>query len=148
MRLHHRDYDLLEVVKKSSAALQDAIHDKRVTLVEELPRGPLAAFGDPDRLQRALLQILENAVKFTADGSHVGVCLRAMGDAFEVTVADEGQGVDPAKHEQVFEPFVQGDGSATRTHGGVGVGLAMAEPSESRAAPSSAGSHSPGRLSS
>ena len=42
-------------------------------------------------------------------------------------MADEGQGVDPAKHDHVFEPFVQGDGSATRTHGGVGVGLAIAK---------------------
>ncbi len=127
LRLHHRDYDIVDAVKRSASMLQDAIHDKRVKLIEELPRGPLAAFGDPDRLQRALLQILENAVKFTVEGSHVGVCLRVVGDAFEITVADEGQGVDPAKHDQVFEPFVQGDGSATRTHGGVGVGLAIAK---------------------
>lgn len=127
MRLHHRDFDLLEVVKRSAASLQDAMTDKRVKLVDEYPRGPLATFGDPDRLQRALLQILENAVKFTAESSHVGVCVRAVGDAYEITVADEGLGVDPAKHDQVFEPFVQGDGSATRTHGGVGVGLAIAK---------------------
>ena len=127
MRLHHRDFDLLEIVKRSVASLQDAIAEKRVTVVEELPRGPLATFGDPDRLQRALLQVLENAVKFTAEGSHVGVCVRALKDGYEVTIADEGQGVDPAKHAQVFEPFVQGDGSATRAHGGVGVGLAIAK---------------------
>ena len=127
MRLHHRDFDLLEVVKRCGASIQDAITEKRVKLVDEYPRGPLATFGDPDRLQRALLQLFENAVKFTAESSHVGVCVRALGDAYEITVADEGQGVDPAKHDQVFEPFVQGDGSATRTHGGVGVGLAIAK---------------------
>jgi signal transduction histidine kinase len=127
MRLHHRDFDLLEVVKRSAASLQDAMNDKRLRLVDEYPRGPLATFGDPDRLQRALLQVLENAVKFTAESSLVGVCVRALGDAYEITIADDGLGVDPAKHDQVFEPFVQGDGSATRTHGGVGVGLAIAK---------------------
>jgi signal transduction histidine kinase len=127
MRLHHRDFDLLEIVKRSASSLQDAMNDKRVNLIDEYPRGPLATFGDPDRLQRAILQILENAVKFTAESSHVGVCVRLVGDAYEITVADEGLGVDPTKHGQIFEPFVQGDGSATRTHGGVGVGLAIAK---------------------
>ncbi len=127
MRLHHRDFDLLEIVRRSLTSLEDAAQDKRVKLAFELPRGPLPTFGDPERLQRALLQLMENAVKFTVEASHVGVAIRVVGDAYEVMVADEGPGVEPAQHAQVFEPFVQGDGSATRTHGGVGVGLAIAK---------------------
>ena len=127
MRLHHRDYDILEVVKRSTSMLQGAFSDKGVTLVEELSRGPLGALGDPDRLHRAMIQIIENAVKFTKESGRVGICVRAVDETFEVSVADEGQGVDEAKYTQIFEPFVQGDGSATRTHGGVGVGLAIAK---------------------
>jgi len=126
MRFFHRDYDFLDSVRRALAAQADSYADRHVTVCEELPRGPLAAFGDSERLGRAILQVLDNAAKFTPEGGRVGVRVRALETAYELVVADSGAGVPPDRIERIFEPFYQVDGSPTRAHGGVGVGLAVA----------------------
>src|SRR6185369_9081304 len=99
----------------------------RIQLVEDLPRGPLTAVGDAGRLQRAMTQLLDNAVKFTPEGGVVGVRVtRLPSGHYELCVADSGPGVRPDRLHRIFEPFFQVDGSVTREHGGVGVGLAIA----------------------
>jgi signal transduction histidine kinase len=126
MRFFHKDYDFLDSVRRASAQLADAYAERRVTLFEEFPRGPLPAYGDADRLGRAILQLLDNAVKFSPEGGRVGVRVRAVDTSYELVVADSGAGVPPDRAEKVFGAFYQVDGSATRAHGGVGVGLAIA----------------------
>ncbi|MGH7330910.1 MAG: sensor histidine kinase, partial [Polyangiaceae bacterium] len=95
-------------------------------VLEEYPRGPLPAYGDSDRLLRAILQLLDNAAKFTPQGGSVGLGIWETEATYELVIADSGPGVPRERTERIFEPFVQGDGSATRAHGGVGVGLAIA----------------------
>src|SRR5580658_4727271 len=126
MRFFHRDYDFLDTVRRAVAAYADAMADKQLTLLEEMPRGPLPAFGDDDRLARSMSQLLDNACKFTPQGGIVGVHVRVLEAHYEVLVADSGAGVPPERAERVFDPFYQVDGSTTRAHGGVGVGLAIA----------------------
>jgi len=126
MRFFHRDYDFLDTVRRAVAAFADAFADRQVTLLEETPRGPLPAHGDSDRLARAINQLLDNACKFTPPDGVVGVRVRVLDDHYEVLVADSGPGVPPERAETVFDPFYQLDGSPTRAHGGVGVGLAIA----------------------
>ena len=91
-----------------------------------MPRGPLPAYGDSERLARAISQLLDNACKFTPQGGTVGVRVRVLEAHYELLVADSGPGVPPERAERVFDPFYQVDGSPTRAHGGVGVGLAIA----------------------
>ena len=81
--------------------------------------------GDSDRLSRAIGQLLDNACKFTPPGGTVGVCVRVLEAHYELIVADSGPGVPPERADRVFDPFYQVDGSPTRAHGGVGVGLAI-----------------------
>jgi signal transduction histidine kinase len=127
MRFIHADYDFLDTTRRAVAAVADRLDDARVTLVEEMPRGPLTAWGDAGRLQRAMTQLLDNAAKFTPSGGTVGVrVLRLPSGHYELCVADTGPGVRPDRLEKIFEPFFQVDGSVTREHGGVGVGLAIA----------------------
>jgi|HubBroStandDraft_1064217.scaffolds.fasta_scaffold103409_2 signal transduction histidine kinase len=126
MRFFNRDYDFLDTVRRAVAAYADAFAERELTVLEETPRGPLAAYGDPDRLGRAMNQLLDNACKFTAPGGTVGVSVRVLEGHYEVIVADNGPGVPPERAERVFDPFYQVDGSTTREHGGVGVGLAIA----------------------
>ncbi len=126
MRFFYREYDFLDTVRRAVANQADALADRNITLREELPRGPLAAYGDSDRLSRAILQILDNAVKFTPEGGVIGVRVCKRDDRYELLIADSGPGVRPEHAEQVFQPFYQLDGSSTRAHGGVGVGLAIA----------------------
>jgi signal transduction histidine kinase len=126
MRFFHKDYDFLDTVRRAIAQLADLYAERRVTLLEELPRGPLPAYGDSDRLGRAMVQILDNAAKFSPEGGAVGVRVKVLETSYELVVADTGQGVPADRAERVFEPFYQVDGSATRAYGGVGVGLAIA----------------------
>ncbi len=126
MRFFHRDYDFLDTVRRAVAAYADAFADRQITLLEETPRGPLPAYGDSERLARALGQLLDNASKFTPPGGTVGVRVRVLEAHYEVLVADSGLGVPPERADRVFDPFYQLDGSPTRAHGGVGVGLAIA----------------------
>jgi signal transduction histidine kinase len=126
MRFFHRDYDFLDTVRRAIASQADTFAERRITLLDDFPRGPLPAYGDSDRLLRAVVQILDNAAKFTPEGGTVGVLVRALEAAYEIVVADSGPGIPPERAERVFDPFYQVDGSPTRAHGGVGVGLAIA----------------------
>jgi signal transduction histidine kinase len=89
---------------------------------------PALLVGDADRLRQVLLELVGNGLEFTKRGE-VSVCLRGTveGDAFhlEVKVADTGIGIEEAKQRQIFDPFVQADGSLTREHGGAGLGLTV-----------------------
>ena len=87
---------------------------------------PLAARGDGAALRRALLNLVENAVKYTPAGGKVEIGL-ARADGFaEITVADTGIGIDPAEVERIFEPFHRLDAARAHDTGGAGLGLAIA----------------------
>ena len=87
---------------------------------------PLAPRGDGPALRRALLNLVENAVKYTPPGGKVEIGL-ARADGFaEITVADTGIGVDPAEFERIFEPFHRLDAARAHDTGGAGLGLAIA----------------------
>jgi signal transduction histidine kinase len=126
MRFFHREYDFLDTVRRALAAYADAFAERQLVLLEEMPRGPLPAYGDSERLARAMHQVMDNACKFTPHGGIVGVKVQVLEAHYEVLVADSGSGIPPERAERVFDPFYQVDGSPTRAHGGVGVGLAIA----------------------
>jgi signal transduction histidine kinase len=127
MRFHHAEYDFLDTTRRALAAVADRIAEAKLQLVEDLPHGPLNAYGDANRLQRAITQLLDNAAKFTPEGGTIGVRVRSLASGhYELCVADSGPGVRPDRMHRIFEPFYQVDGSVTRQHGGVGVGLAIA----------------------
>jgi two-component system, sensor histidine kinase len=96
---------------------------------EPSPRLPARVTGDPERLRQALNQIVGNAVKFTAAGS-VRLVARSEGSAEDAVLAfevhDTGPGLTPEEQARLFQPFTQLDGSASRRHGGTGLGLALA----------------------
>jgi signal transduction histidine kinase len=82
--------------------------------------------GDEPSLRLALRHLVENAIKFTPAGGSVRTCLRQSGDRALLFVTDTGPGIEARRLERVFEPFTQQDGSATRAHGGLGLGLSIA----------------------
>jgi len=82
--------------------------------------------GDPAALRRALLNLLENAVKYTPRGGKVELALTTGDGIAALTVSDTGIGVDAADAERIFEPFVRLDAARSRDTGGAGLGLAIA----------------------
>jgi signal transduction histidine kinase len=120
------EYDLVEVLRRVIDRYRAPIAQKQCRLLLELPSA-LPGLADASRIGRAIEQLLDNAVKFTPTAGAIGVRARRLPDgAFEVCVADTGPGLPPAVSQRVFEPFYQVDGSPTRSHGGTGVGLAIA----------------------
>jgi CheY-like chemotaxis protein len=82
-------------------------------------------WADHDRLQQVFWNLLSNAVKFTAGGGRVELTLQVEGPEARVSVSDTGAGIAPAFLPHVFERFRQADGSSTREHGGLGLGLSI-----------------------
>lgn len=132
-RLHFFDqaYDFVEVAAAAVESARPAFAERGVTLHVEPWPAPHAAHGDAEKLARAIVHVLDNAAKFTPAGGDAAVGIRARRQAsgaaeLSMLVADSGPGVSPEQAVRVFEPFYQVDGSPTRTHGGVGLGLAFA----------------------
>ncbi|GAA0431180.1 MHYT domain-containing protein [Massilia aurea] len=99
---------------------------RQVTLLADLDAGDGRILGDSGRMQQVMVNLLSNAIKFSEPGGVVTVTLRTLGDASVITVEDTGAGIPAAFLPFVFDRFRQADGSSSRRHGGLGLGLAIA----------------------
>jgi signal transduction histidine kinase/DNA-binding response OmpR family regulator len=121
---------LLEEVLDISASHAQAKGLELVLLLE--PGVPETVITDPTRLRQILLNLVSNAVKFTAEGEVIlkaEVAARREDGSFELafTVSDTGVGIPEDRWQRLFKPFSQGDASTTRHHGGTGLGLVISE---------------------
>ena len=126
MHFYAREYDFTEVARRAVNEADGRFSARNVVVELALPVGPYKAFGDPDKLLRSMAHVLENASKFTPRGGKVAVAVERTPEGYEFAVADSGPGVPASQLAAVLEPFYQVDGSTTRSHGGVGLGLAFA----------------------
>jgi signal transduction histidine kinase len=124
LRLDLKPTDLAPLVDASLDAIRPTAEAKGVGLTLEAVSDGLV-LGDADRLQQVTWNLLANAIKFTPSGGHVRVSLARVGQAAVIAVADTGEGIDPDLLPFVFDRFTQGDGSVTRRHGGLGLGLSI-----------------------
>ncbi len=108
------------------AMLENQARDKGLELRSAMdPQLPPVLHGDQKRLQQILVNLLNNAVKFTDAGWVRAQLRRADAEHWVIEVQDTGVGIAPEQHKLIFEPFRQLDGSTTRRHGGAGLGLAI-----------------------
>jgi signal transduction histidine kinase/ActR/RegA family two-component response regulator len=126
LRLQVRDVDLATIVDTAVDIVRPAAIAKRLRLDAHVEARPALTAGDPDRLQQVVWNLLSNAVKFTAADGWITVRLIRK-DGYVLTVQDSGTGIEPKFLPHVFDAFRQADGSATREHGGLGLGLAIAK---------------------
>jgi signal transduction histidine kinase/ActR/RegA family two-component response regulator len=98
---------------------------KRIDVRTQIESADAIVIGDSARLQQVFWNLLSNAVKFTPAGGRIVVDARAQGDQVIVSVSDTGIGIDPSFLPSVFDRFRQADSTTTRTHGGLGLGLAI-----------------------
>src|SRR6185436_1464820 len=127
LRLDIRPVDLGVMLTAALENIRPAADAKRIQLGTSfaLPVGPMR--GDPERLQQVFWNLLSNAVKFTPAGGRVDVALEFAGDRAVIRVSDTGIGIRPDMLPVIFERFRQADSSISRTHGGLGLGLAIAK---------------------
>jgi CheY-like chemotaxis protein len=125
LRLDLRRVDLANVIRGAADVVKPAAEAKDLTVALDLDPcvGPIS--GDPDRLQQIVWNLLTNSVKFTPKGGRIEVSLTAEGSDALLRVTDTGVGIVSELLPHVFERFRQGTSSASRTHGGLGIGLAL-----------------------
>jgi signal transduction histidine kinase len=117
--------DPRRVVEAALETMHPAAQTKGLKIVPLLDTGAGTVRGDFARLQQVVCNLLSNAIKFTDAGGHVEVCLARRNGEVEISVADSGQGIKPEFLPLVFDRFRQEDGSISRRHGGLGLGLAI-----------------------
>jgi signal transduction histidine kinase len=125
LRLDFRPVDLRRIIDSAQESVRPAADAKGIHLAISI--GPLAspALGDTDRLQQVIWNLLSNAIKFTSKGGSVEVRLREVEGNAVIRVSDTGIGIRPDFLPYVFDRFRQAEGSITRTHGGLGLGLSI-----------------------
>jgi PAS domain S-box-containing protein len=125
VRLEIQNVDLAGTISAAIDTIRPAANVKAIrieTTYESLGRPML---GDASRLQQVFWNLLSNAVKFTPRGGVIRVALRSVQSHVEVSIVDTGEGIAPDFLPFVFDRFRQADGSTTRRHGGLGLGLAI-----------------------
>ncbi len=125
LQLHLAPVDISGVVNAALDAVRPALEAKDILIQTQFEDGLRVIPGDTDRLQQVVWNLLSNASKFTPNGGIVEVRVSQVGAHLQIQVSDTGPGINPKFLPHVFERFRQEDGSTTRTHGGLGLGLAI-----------------------
>ena len=127
IRLDVQQLAIAEVVQGAIESVEPTAQTKGVRLESILdPRGGTVS-GDPGRLQQIFWNLLSNAIKFTPKGGKVQVLLQRIDSHIEFSVSDTGIGIPASFLPYVFDRFSQKDTSTTRSHGGLGLGLAISK---------------------
>ncbi|HVG35316.1 MAG TPA: response regulator [Pyrinomonadaceae bacterium] len=126
LRLEVHPVELVQIIEAAIESMRPAAEAKAIKFDVVLDRAASHISGDADRLQQVFWNLFSNAVKFTPQDGRVEIRLERDGDAHaQITVRDTGQGIDPRFLPFIFDRFRQADGSTTRKHGGLGLGLAI-----------------------
>ena len=124
LKLHLEPVSLRTVIDAALEAVEPAADAKGIVI--DTVFGDVAPIiADRDRLQQIMWNLLSNAIKFTPKEGHVRIEVQAQARDIVVTIADSGQGIDPAFLPHVFDRFSQADGTFTRLHWGLGLGMAI-----------------------
>lgn len=125
LRINTQAVDLLLVIHAAIDAIRPAAEAKEIEIRTHFEAPGAIVKADVERLQQVFWNLLANAVKFTPARGVVDVHLRQQDSLAEVRIEDSGPGVPPDFLPRIFERFSQADGSSTRKHGGLGLGLAI-----------------------
>lgn len=117
--------DFASVINAAIDSVQLAAESKDIQLEVTLDPSARRVSGDPSRLQQVVWNLLSNAIKFTPAGGRVRVRLERAGTDAQISVSDTGEGINSDFLPFIFDRFRQADGTSTRKHGGLGLGLAI-----------------------
>lgn len=126
LTFHNREFQPGELMEHLNSVMETIVQAKglklKTVIAEEMPA---FLYGDPQRLNQILVNLVNNAVKFTETG-HVMVHLfLSDSDHWAIEVKDTGLGISPEAQKYIFEPFRQGNMDVTRQYGGIGLGLSI-----------------------
>jgi signal transduction histidine kinase/ActR/RegA family two-component response regulator len=126
LELHRQVLDLVVLVREAVEVVDPLLRERRHSLETHWPRGPLWVDGDATRLTQVVVNLLNNAAKYTPAGGRIVVGVGVEDGRAQVRVTDNGLGIDPSQQAEIFEMFMQVDRSLERERAGLGVGLSLA----------------------
>jgi signal transduction histidine kinase len=130
LAIERSHFDVGEVLRDIIRSMEPSANEKKLRIICDVgPEVPTVASADPVRVRQILVNLIGNAIKFTHQGE---VAVRVHFDSaagidgqLRFSISDTGIGIPKNRQEQIFQPFVQVDGSTTRQYGGTGLGLAI-----------------------
>lgn len=125
LHLNIMPVNLAEVINSAIETVRPTLDAKRIKLETVFDSKASLITGDANRLQQIMWNLLTNAAKFAETDGQISVALRGNGAFAEVTVTDNGIGIEPEFLPFVFDRFRQADGGMNRKHGGLGLGLSI-----------------------
>ena len=123
--LEIKPVDLYNVVHEAVKQAKIKAQNRPVTLSEDLGKDACPVCIDQEKIQWVIMELVDNAIKFTPPGGKIKVALVQNTDHAKFSVEDSGIGISPERLSEIFEPYHQLDGSSTRHYGGIGLGLAL-----------------------
>ena len=124
-RLVIETIDPYPVVRAAMEGVAAAARDAGVAVEASFDAQPLRIEADAGRLQQIIGNLLSNAIKFSSRGKAVRLAAQRSGDCFRLVMSDQGKGIAPEFLPCIFERFGRQDATTPRTHGGLGLGLAL-----------------------
>ena len=123
LRIDSERVDLAELVRAAVDAMSERIPESLTLTASSDSNGGSAAIGDRDRIEQVLVNLIDNALKYSPDGGEVVVTTAPSVASVRVEVADQGIGIPPAEQDAVFEKFYRGDPQHRSVPAGTGLGL-------------------------
>jgi signal transduction histidine kinase len=120
LKLNRRPVDVSAIAYAAATLSEGRAHHRHITLNTDVPPSLPMISADPDRLQQVILNLLDNALKFTPSGGQVTLAVTQRAGEIEVSVQDTGRGMSDEEQERAFESYYRGKG------GGAGLGLTIA----------------------
>jgi PAS domain S-box-containing protein len=127
LSLNREVVSFLNVINNAVETVSGEADTKQIEIVVDAPQELVFVDADPLRLEQVIWNLLNNAVKFTPPGGRVTVTLEPHAGRATLIVADNGPGIEPEFLPHVFEMFRQADASSSRSHSGMGIGLALVQ---------------------
>ena len=127
IHLHRELLDLRAIVERGVETVRPLIEQRRHVLAVHLPPSPIWMNGDTTRLEQVVVNLLNNAAKYSDDGGHIRIRLQQTGNEAVLHVRDSGVGIAPELMPHIFELFTQAERSLARSQGGLGIGLCLVQ---------------------
>ena len=125
IELRKQTLDLATTINRTVEAVRPLLEERRHKITVSLPARPLQVQADPTRLEQVLMNLLNNAAKYTDPEGHIWITVEPDGPDGVVRIRDNGMGIAPQMLPRIFDLFVQAVRRLDRSQGGIGVGLTL-----------------------
>ena len=125
MDIAHAKLDLADLLREAADEFWAAAQRRKITLDVHAPPTPALAYGDQTLIMRAICNLLDNAIKYSPDGSRIQLRVRAAAEMWDVEIEDAGPGIAPQDQQRLFQPFFRTGEARRSSTGGAGLGLAF-----------------------